>query len=157
MTAVQQVSDLDPAVWPAGARRGADGVVAIGGVDVRDLAAEFGTPAYVLDEDDFRARCRAWRGAFDGADVYYAGKSFLCSAIARWVAEEGLGLDVCTGGELAVAQQRLTELEEKQKTAEADALADAAAQVVIADAKKETAAAKQKEKEAIEAAKKPRR
>ena len=105
MTAVQQVSDLDPAVWPAGARRGADGVVAIAGVDVRDLAAEFGTPAYVLDEDDFRARCRAWRAAFQDADVYYAGKAFLCSAIARWVAEEGLGLDVCTGGELAVAQR----------------------------------------------------
>ena len=60
-------------------------------------------------------------------------------------------------GELAVAQQRLTELEEKQKTAEAEALADAAAQVVIADAKKETAAAKQREKEAIEAAKKPKK
>jgi len=105
VTAVQHDSDLDPAVWPGGAQRSADGVVQIGGVDVRDLAAEFGTPAYILDEDDFRARCRSWRAAFQDADVYYAGKAFLCSAIARWVAEEGLGLDVCTGGELAVAER----------------------------------------------------
>ncbi len=98
-------SDLDPAVWPASAVRSAEGVLALGGVDVRDLAAEFGTPAYVMDEDDFRGRCRAWRDAFADADVYYAGKAFLCTAVARWVAEEGLGLDVCTGGELAVAER----------------------------------------------------
>ena len=98
-------TDLDPAVWPASAMRMPDGVLTLGGVDVRDLATEFGTPAYVLDEDDFRERCRSWRDAFAGADVYYAGKAFLCSAIARWVAEEGLGLDVCTGGELAVAER----------------------------------------------------
>jgi diaminopimelate decarboxylase len=78
-------------------------VVTLAGLDVRDLAAEFGTPAYLLDEDDFRARARAYRGAFAGADVFYAGKAFLCSAVARWVAEEGLALDVCTAGELAVA------------------------------------------------------
>ena len=109
MTAVLRVrSDLEPAVWPVTATRGEDGVLRLGGVDVRDLAAQFGTPAYVLDEDDFRGRCRAWRDAFRPAgaadgDVYYAGKAFLCTAIARWVAEEGLSLDVCTGGELAVA------------------------------------------------------
>ena len=105
MTSLDVVSDLDPMVWPSSATRSADGVLTLGGVDVRDLATEFGTPAYVLDEDDFRGRCRAWRAAFAGADVYYAGKAFLCSAIARWIAEEGLGLDVCTGGELAVAQR----------------------------------------------------
>jgi diaminopimelate decarboxylase len=102
---VQVDTDLDPTVWPSGAQRTPDGIVEIAGVDVRDLAAEFGTPAYVLDEDDFRARCRAWRAAFPDGDVYYAGKAFLCSAIARWVAEEGLSLDVCTGGELAVAER----------------------------------------------------
>jgi diaminopimelate decarboxylase len=102
---VQVEPDLDPTVWPSGAQRTPDGIVEIAGVDVRDLAAEFGTPAYVLDEDDFRARCRAWRAAFPDGDVYYAGKAFLCSAIARWVAEEGLSLDVCTGGELAVAER----------------------------------------------------
>ena len=105
MTATRPTTDLDPAVWPDGARRADDGALQIGGVDVRDLAAEFGTPAYVLDEDDFRARCRAWRQAFDGADVFYAGKAFLCTAVASWIAEEGLGLDVCTGGELAVAER----------------------------------------------------
>jgi diaminopimelate decarboxylase len=102
-TASVRGADLEPAVWPRTATRTADGVLELGGVDVRDLAAEFGTPAYVLDEDDFRGRCREWRDAFAGADVYYAGKAFLCTAIARWVAEEGLSLDVCTGGELAVA------------------------------------------------------
>ena len=96
-------TDLEPVVWPAGAVRGADGALVLAGVDVRALAADFGTPVYVLDEDDFRARCRGWREAFTGGDVYYAGKAFLCTAVARWVAEEGLSLDVCTGGELAVA------------------------------------------------------
>jgi diaminopimelate decarboxylase len=95
--------DLEPAVWPRNATRSEAGVLELGGVDVRDLAAEFGTPAYVLDEDDFRGRCRDWRDAFAGSDVYYAGKAFLCTAVARWVAEEGLSLDVSTGGELAVA------------------------------------------------------
>ena len=94
--------DLDPAIWPVTAER-VDGALRLGGVDVRDLAREHGTPAYVLDEADFRGRCRAWRDAFDGADVYYAAKAFLSTAVARWVDEEGLSLDVCTGGELAVA------------------------------------------------------
>src|SRR4051812_24766205 len=99
---VRTDTSLDAAVWPRTATR-ADGVLTIGGVDVRDVAAEFGTPAYVLDEDDFRSRCRQWREAVPSGDVYYAGKAVLCTAVARWVAEEGLGLDVCTGGELAVA------------------------------------------------------
>jgi diaminopimelate decarboxylase len=97
--------DLDPAVWPGSARRSPAGVLTLGGIDVRDLAAEFGTPAYVLDEQDFRDRCHAWRDAFAGADVYYAAKAFLCSEVARWIADEGLGMDVCTGGELAVAER----------------------------------------------------
>ncbi len=82
-----------------------DGVLTVAGESVIDLAAEFGTPTYIVDEDDFRARARAFRDAFPDADVYYAGKAFLCVATARWVAEEGLRLDVCTGGELAVAQR----------------------------------------------------
>jgi diaminopimelate decarboxylase len=99
--------DLVPAVWPLGAARSAEGVLELGGLDVRDLAAEFGTPLLVLDEDDLRARCRAWREAFEGwpsgATVAYAGKAFLAKAVVKVVQEEGLGLDVCTGGELAVA------------------------------------------------------
>ena len=93
---------LDPAVWPLTATAD-DGVVSVAGLPVTALAAEYGTPLFVLDEADVRARCRSWREAFGDSDVYYAGKAFLCSAMARIVAEEGLGLDVCTGGELAVA------------------------------------------------------
>lgn len=99
---------LAPAVWPASAERGPDGVVRIGGAALPDLAAEFGTPLYVVDEDDVRARARRVRAAFDGAfgapvSVYYAGKAFLCTTVARWVVEEGLRIDVASGGELAVA------------------------------------------------------
>jgi diaminopimelate decarboxylase len=93
---------LHPGIWPRSARREA-GVLTIAGCDVRELAAAYGTPAYVLDEADFRGRCDDYRTAFPDGDVFYAGKAFLCTAVARWIAEEGLGLDVCTGGELAVA------------------------------------------------------
>lgn len=69
-----------------------------------DLAAEYGTPLFVIDEDDFRSRCREIAAAFGGGhNVHYAGKAFLCSEIARWVDQEGLSLDVASGGELAVA------------------------------------------------------
>jgi diaminopimelate decarboxylase len=94
---------LAPAVWPSTAVRGDDGALALGGVDVRDLAAGHGTPAYLLDEADFRARCRDFVRAFADADVHYAAKAFCSLAVLRWVVEEGLGLDVCTGGELAAA------------------------------------------------------
>ncbi len=95
---------LDPKVWSRTVTRNADGAVEVGGIDVRSLAAQFGTPAYVLDEDDFRARCRAWREAFGrDADVFYAGKAFLSRAVVRWLHEEGLNLDVCSEGELATA------------------------------------------------------
>ncbi|GAB2600783.1 diaminopimelate decarboxylase [Streptomyces capparidis] len=95
---------LDPKVWARTVARGEDGVVRVAGLDVRELAEEFGTPAYILDEDDFRARCRSWHDAFGGdADVFYAGKAFLSRAVVRWVHEEGLNLDVCSGGELATA------------------------------------------------------
>ncbi len=96
------LGDLDPALWPRNAER-CDGVLHLAGVDVRDLAGAHGTPAYVLDEADFRSRCRDFTDAFGGADVHYAGKAFLCGSVARWVAEEGLFLDVCSGNELALA------------------------------------------------------
>ena len=98
----EDADQLVPHLWAAGVSK-VDGVLTVAGESAPDLAAEFGTPVYVLDEDDFRARARAFRDAFEGAEVYYAGKAFLCVATARWIAEEGLGLDVCTGGELAVA------------------------------------------------------
>jgi diaminopimelate decarboxylase len=95
---------LVPLLWSSTARK-VDGVLEVGGVAVTDLVAEHGSPAYVLDEADFRARARAFRDAFDSYDVYYAGKAFLCTTVARWVVEEGLFLDVCTGGELTVAER----------------------------------------------------
>ncbi|WP_026415848.1 diaminopimelate decarboxylase [Actinomadura oligospora] len=93
---------LDERVWPHHARRD-EGALTVGGVDVRDLAQEFGTPLYVYDEDDVRARAREYAAAFHDGNVHYAGKAFLCVAMAKWLKEEGLGLDVCTGGELAIA------------------------------------------------------
>ena len=83
----------------------ADGVLEVGGVRLTDLVAEHGSPAYVLDEADFRARAAAFRDGFADFDVFYAGKAFLSTAVARWIHEEGLHLDVCTGGELAVAER----------------------------------------------------
>ncbi|MDP9431713.1 MAG: diaminopimelate decarboxylase [Actinomycetota bacterium] len=104
-TLPDSIGSAEDRVWPRTARRTEEGVLQIGGLDVRDIAERYGTPAFVLDEADFRERCRAWRAAFDGASVYYAGKSFLCTAVVRWLAEEGLSLDICTGGELAVAER----------------------------------------------------
>ena len=101
----QDLNALHPGIWPHSAVR-ADGVITIGGLDVRDLAAEFGTPLFVCDEDDFRLRCRSYREAFGAqAGVFYAAKAFCSRGVLRWVCEEGLGVNVCTGGELEVALQ----------------------------------------------------
>ncbi|MET9995701.1 diaminopimelate decarboxylase [Streptomyces microflavus] len=95
---------LDEKVWARTVTRDADGALTVGGIAVARLAEEFGTPAYFLDESDFRARCRAWADAFGpDADVFYAGKAFLSRAVVRWLQEEGLNLDVCSGGELTTA------------------------------------------------------
>ena len=95
---------LAPNVWPRNTSRDEAGVTSIAGVAVTDLAQEYGTPLFVIDEDDFRFRCKEIATAFGGGkNVHYAAKAFLCSEVARWIDEEGLSLDVCTGGELAVA------------------------------------------------------
>ncbi|MER5891746.1 diaminopimelate decarboxylase [Streptomyces sp. NPDC001876] len=95
---------LDEKVWARTVTRDTDGALTVGGIEVARLAEEFGTPAYFLDESDFRARCRAWAEAFGpDADVFYAGKAFLSRAVVRWLQEEGLNLDVCSGGELVTA------------------------------------------------------
>ena len=73
------------------------------GARLTDVAGEHGTPAYLIDEADFRARAAAFRDAFPGWSVYYAGKAFLTTDMARWVTEAGLRIDVASGGELAVA------------------------------------------------------
>ena len=102
-TPPQDLNALDPAIWPRSAHR-SSGALSIGGVDVRDLAAEFGTPVFACDEEDFRYRCHSYREAFGRADaVFYAAKAFCCRGVLRWVSDEGLGVDVCTGGELEVA------------------------------------------------------
>jgi diaminopimelate decarboxylase len=85
------------------------GHLEIGGCDAVRLAAEFGTPLYVLDETRIRDACRSYRAAFEPryprVSIEYAGKAFLCLAMARLVAEEGLNLDVASGGELYTALQ----------------------------------------------------
>lgn len=102
---------LDAKLWAEDVDRGTDGVLQVDGIPVTELARQYGTPLFVMSERDFRTRAATFRDAFDdafrdlcgGVDVFYAGKSFLCSEVAHWVREEGLGLDTCSGGELAVA------------------------------------------------------
>jgi diaminopimelate decarboxylase len=94
---------FDSAIWPATTRSDEEGRVCIGGVPLVDIADEFHTPTYVIDETDFRRRARRYRKALRDATVVYAGKSLLTTAVARWAREEGLGVDVCSSGELAVA------------------------------------------------------
>ncbi|MGA1837819.1 diaminopimelate decarboxylase [Herbiconiux sp. 11R-BC] len=104
-------NELPAPIWSRQAVRETSGVLSIGGVPAPELAARFGTPLYVVDEADARGRAREIRTAFEteaarvgtSAKVYYAGKAFLSIEVARWVAEEGLAIDTCSGGELAVA------------------------------------------------------
>ncbi|MFE9016305.1 diaminopimelate decarboxylase [Streptomyces cyaneofuscatus] len=93
----------DLSVWPASTTRLPHGQLTVGGVQLADIADRFDTPAYVLDEDEVRTRCRTYRAAFPDADVLYAAKAFLSRAMVRWIEEEGLGLDVCSAGELELA------------------------------------------------------
>ncbi|HUG51292.1 MAG TPA: diaminopimelate decarboxylase, partial [Terrimesophilobacter sp.] len=107
----RDANDLPETVWPAHALRGASGSLQLAGVDAKELAAQFGTPLYVMDDADVRARAEHARECFErefarvgsSAKVYYAGKAFLSAEVARWVTDAGLSIDVCSGGELAVA------------------------------------------------------
>src|ERR1700722_15013004 len=97
-----------PAIWPVTAHSDDDGRLCVGEVALTDVADELGTPTYVIDEVDFRSRARSYRAALSNtavgnAEVLYAGKSLLTIAVARWAHEEGLGIDVCSAGELAIA------------------------------------------------------
>jgi diaminopimelate decarboxylase len=94
---------FDSAIWPITAHPDEEGRLCVGGVPLADIADEFHTPAYVIDETDFRHRARRYRKALRGVQVVYAGKSLLTTAVARWAREEGLGVDVCSSGELAIA------------------------------------------------------
>lgn len=107
----EDLNALHEPMWAAGVARDDAGELSIDGIPVSELQRQFGTPLFVMSENDFRARARAFSDAFNdafadicgGVDVYYAGKSFLCTAVVRWVEEEGLRLDTASGGELAVA------------------------------------------------------
>ena len=105
-------SEADPLefpVWPQNAQRNSSGAMAIAGVDIRNLVEQHGTPLFVFDEQDVRTRAREYASAYSDAQqghkgtVYYAAKAFISVAVARWVTEEGLGIDVASGGELEVA------------------------------------------------------
>ena len=97
-----ELGALDPQVWPRSATR-VDGELHLGGRAVTELAREHGTPLFVLDEGDFRGRAADFAAAFEDADVHYASKAFLCGQVARWIAEDGLHLDACSGNELALS------------------------------------------------------
>ena len=103
------MSAFDPAVFSRNSRFEVDQLT-LGGVSATDLAAEFGTPLFVVDESVFLKRANEWKSALESAfgtqagTVYYAAKSFVAKEIVRWIDLSGIGLDVCTGGELAVAQ-----------------------------------------------------
>ena len=96
------------AAWPAGASVGADGLV-LGGVPATHLAEQYGTPAYIVDEVDLRARARAYKAAFAAhpgpVQVVFASKAFPCTAVVRALNEEGIGADVASAGELFIARK----------------------------------------------------
>ncbi|MEU6769830.1 diaminopimelate decarboxylase [Streptomyces sp. NPDC046759] len=93
----------DLSVWPASTTELRHGDLAVGGVSLAEVADRFGTPVYVLDEAEVRDRCRTYRDTFPDAEILYAAKAFLCRAMVHWMDEEGLGLDVCSAGELELA------------------------------------------------------
>ena len=104
--------DERPDLWPWSASR-EDGVLRVGGVDLTSVAADFGTPTFVLDVEAMRGRARVWASAMaeefwdgygmNGGDAFYAGKAFLSADVARLVAAEGLGIDTASLGELSLA------------------------------------------------------
>ncbi|MBA0125215.1 diaminopimelate decarboxylase [Haloechinothrix sp. YIM 98757] len=141
-----ELDRLYPKVWPRNVYRAPDGVVRIAGVDVRELAATHGTPLFVIDEADFRSRCAEYAEAFeDPSLVHYASKAFLCKEVARWVAAQGLSLDVCSGGELTVARaadfpvERITFHGNNKSVAELEEAVDAGVGTVVLDSFQEIA------------------
>jgi diaminopimelate decarboxylase len=100
---------FDAAIWPMTSYSDysdysdGEGRRCLGDAPLTDIADEFGTPAYVIDENDFRHRARHYRKRLRDVEVVYAGKSLLSTAVARWAREEGLGIDVYSPKELAVA------------------------------------------------------
>ena len=98
---------LDAAIWPASAVRTDSGEISVAGISVSQLVEQYGSPLFIYDELDVRARARRYVQAYNTVEVptqvYYAGKAFLCTSIVKWLTEEGLSIDVCTAGELETA------------------------------------------------------
>ena len=94
-------------MWSSSVTTGTE--LSLAGITAKNLAKEFGTPTFFIDEADFRARALAWDKALKDAfgphagTVYYASKAFICTELARWIKDIGIGIDVSTGGEMAVA------------------------------------------------------
>lgn len=119
-------------VWPRTAARQEDGVVTVAGVPLPEIAAEYGTPCFVVDEDDFRQRCRDMAEAFGGGRrVHYASKAFLTRTIARWVDEEGLCMDIASLGELQIA--RAADFPAQRMTAHGNNKSDAFLAAIVAE------------------------
>src|ERR1700751_2599357 len=94
---------IDPAVWPLTAGVDDLGRLCVEDVPLTDIADEFRTPAYVLDETDFRNRLTRYRPTLRNTETVYAAKALLTTNVARWGAEEGAGVEVSSGGGLATA------------------------------------------------------
>ena len=94
-------------MWSSSVTTGAE--LSLSGISAKNLAKDFGTPTFFIDESDFRARALAWNKALKDAfgdkagTVYYASKAFTCTEVARWIKDLGIGIDVSTAGEMAVA------------------------------------------------------
>ena len=107
----KDTNSIDARIWPSGLKRSSSGDVLLAGIPVGQLAAQYGTPLMLIDQDDFFARGKKVKSAFEqaaaaigsSAKIYYAGKSLLTTEIVKWIDQLGLNLDVSTGGELALA------------------------------------------------------
>ncbi|HHU38233.1 MAG TPA: diaminopimelate decarboxylase [Propionibacterium sp.] len=96
-------NELVEGLWSGTVVRDGEGELRIGGLGASEIVEQEGSPVYVVDEVDFKGRALTWREAFAGWHIYYASKSFLTGTVARWIDEQGLGLDVASMGEMTVA------------------------------------------------------
>ncbi len=111
LTEPADLNKVDLKIWPLNCARNKYGELSFAGVPASELSAQFGTPLYVIDEEAWRLTAHRVQKAFvdaaaavgTTAKVYYASKAFLCTEVAAWIAELGLGMDVASGGELAAA------------------------------------------------------
>jgi diaminopimelate decarboxylase len=107
----KDTNSIDARIWPSGLNRSSSGDILLAGIPVGQLAAQYGTPLMLIDQDDFFARGKKVKSAFEqaaagigsSAKIYFAGKSLLTTEIVKWIDQLGLNLDVSTGGELALA------------------------------------------------------